>query len=98
MNPFSIIKAWLTEKWSVLGILDTHPDHQRRGAGARLVQWGTDVADEAHIPCYLSASPNGYPLYKKKGFEDVDLMEIDLSKWGHGIYRQVFMLRPAKER
>ena len=39
-----------------------------------LVQWGTDIADEAGLRCYLEASPAGYHLYRKKGFKDVVLL------------------------
>lgn len=39
-----------------------------------LVKWGTDIADEAGIDCYLEASPAGYQLYRKNGFEDVVLL------------------------
>lgn len=82
---------------AVLGILDTHPDHQRRGAGAMLVQWGADVADDAGLCCYLEASAAGYHLYRKKGFEDVDLIVLDLSRYGgRGHSRHVCMIRPAK--
>jgi hypothetical protein len=47
-----------------------------------LVQWGTDIADEAHIPCYVEGTAAGYKLYRKKGFEDVDAIDMDLSRYG----------------
>jgi hypothetical protein len=31
---------------------------------------------------YLEASPSGHPLYEKLGWKDVDLITIDLRKWG----------------
>ena len=82
--------------FSVLALLDTHPNHQRRGAGTMLVQWGINVADEAGLCCYLEASSAGYALYHKMGFKDVDVIDVDMGKWGkEGIYRHVCMIRPA---
>ena len=89
--------GYANHKHPVLGILVIHPKHQRRGAGAMLVQWGTDLADEAGLPCYLEASSKGYDLYKRKGFEDVEFLDMDMSKWGReGVNRHICMIRPAK--
>jgi len=80
-----------------LWLLDTSPAHQRRGAGGMLVQWGTDIADEAHIPCYVEGTAAGYKLYRKKGFEDVDAIDMDLSRYGgKGLSHHACMIRPAK--
>jgi predicted N-acetyltransferase YhbS len=46
-----------------------HPEHQRRGAGALLTSWGTDVAEKAGVPVYLESSPGALPLYESLGFE-----------------------------
>ncbi|MCJ1401662.1 hypothetical protein MMC11_004879 [Xylographa trunciseda] len=81
----------------LLGLLDTHPDHQKRGAGGMLVQWGINVADEAGLCCYLEASSAGYTLYRQKGFKDVETIEMDMAKYGkEGVSRHVCMIRPAK--
>lgn len=62
-----------------------------------LVQWGADIADEAGLCCYLEASAAGCHLYRKKGFEDVDDIVLDLSRYGgRGHSRHVCMIRPAK--
>ena len=83
--------------FSALFLLDTHPNHQRRGAGTMLVQWGANVADEAGLCCYLEGTSAGYSLYQKMGFKDVDVVDIDMGRWGkEGIYRHVCMIRPAK--
>lgn len=83
---------------TVLDILHTHPSHQGRGAGAQLVKWGTDLADQERLQCYLESSPTGYPLFKKCDFEDVTEMEIELNKYkpnGYGqfIYKHIVMIR-----
>lgn len=81
---------------AVLNLLDTLPAHQRRGAGTQLVKWGADVADQHGLPCYLEGSPAGYHLYRKFGFEDVENLDMDLTRWGgEGIHRFVCMIRPA---
>ena len=84
---------------TVLDILHTHPSHQGRGAGAQLVKWGTDLADEERLQCYLESSPAGYPLFQKCDFEDVTEMEIELNKYkksGYGQYKykHIVMIRP----
>ena len=62
-----------------------------------LLRWGTDVADEAKtLPCYLEASPVGQHLYQSTGFEHVETLDMDLSKWGgEGIHCHYVMVRPA---
>jgi GNAT superfamily N-acetyltransferase len=44
---------------TVLHILVTDPDHHRRGAGAKLIRWGTERADDAQLPSFLEASLMG---------------------------------------
>lgn len=65
-----------------LKLLHTDPDHQRRGAGGRCLQWGTLEADRLGLQSYLEASKEGRPLYEKYGFKEVDRIVVDLSKWG----------------
>ena len=82
----------------MLGILTTDPPHQRRGAGAMLVQWGCEIADELGLECYLEASDAGYRLYKSKGFRDVGYLDMDMSKYDktRGMHRHTCMIRPFK--
>jgi hypothetical protein len=46
-----------------------------------LVQYWNRLADEAGLPIFLQASPYGYPIYKRHGFETVKYFDIDLRKW-----------------
>lgn len=80
-------------------MLDIHPDYQRKGAGASLVRWGTEIADKHNLPCFLAASTSGIGLYRRHGFEDIEVdIDLDMSDFGgQGIYRFVSMLRPAKK-
>jgi GNAT superfamily N-acetyltransferase len=65
-----------------LSILATHPDHHRKGAGGKLVKWGTDLADEQGIECYLEASIEGRLLYERLGFRVVKEMPFNLRNFG----------------
>lgn len=62
--------------------LITSPAYQRRGIGASLIQYGLEKADKEGVPCYLTASPMGAPLYKKVGFEEVGRVEVELEQFG----------------
>jgi GNAT superfamily N-acetyltransferase len=46
-----------------LDILAIHPAYQRRGAGARLVEWGTKKADDLGIEAVVESSIFGRGLY-----------------------------------
>lgn len=48
----------------MLDILATEPAHMRKGAGMMLVKFGTDIADEMGLPCFLEGSPEGLSLYR----------------------------------
>lgn len=81
----SIICCALSEltRGSVLGMLATRPNRQRLGAGAALLKHGLDLADSLGLPVRLEASPVGYGLYKKYGFEDIDVLDNPVTeKWG----------------
>lgn len=79
-------------------MLTTDPKHQRRGAGKMLLRWGTDIADESRVlPCYLEGSPTGHAMYRSAGFEDVESLDMNMSKWGgQGLHRHYVMIRPPK--
>jgi len=98
---------WL-EKWTcgrrhiLCKALFTEPSYQRRGMGNALIEYGNQLADEAKLPIFLQASPYGYPIYAKHGFEIVQHLDVDLREWapgaenndkGYGNYRFRYMLR-----
>jgi len=70
------------ENLAVLHILITDPDHHRRGAGAKLVRWGTEQADASQLPCFLESSVMGRPLYTRCGFTPRHEQRFDLKKYG----------------
>lgn len=47
-----------------------------------LIKWGTEEAQKLGMIAYLESSEAGHGLYAKMGFKDVELLEVDLSKWG----------------
>jgi hypothetical protein len=47
------------------------------------MQWGVNLADSLGLPCRLEASPVGYGLYRKFGYEDVDVLDLNVTEiWG----------------
>ncbi|KAI4860778.1 acyl-CoA N-acyltransferase [Hypoxylon rubiginosum] len=52
-----------------LSSMAVHPDHQRRGVGRLLMQWGINVAEKLGVPMYLESSEPGLRLYESMGFE-----------------------------
>jgi GNAT superfamily N-acetyltransferase len=86
-----------------LGLLMTDPAFQRRGIGTALLEWGLALADKERVPCFLLASPFGYPLYRSLGWNVVgEDIVLDLKEWvkyaeggdmGWGVYKMRFMLR-----
>jgi len=98
---------WL-EKWTrgqrhiLCKALFTEPSFQRQGMGNALIEYGNRLADEVKLPIFLQASPYGYPIYAKHGFETVQHLDVDLREWapgaedndkGYGNYRFRYMLR-----
>jgi hypothetical protein len=47
-----------------------------------LVKWGIDEAKRLGMIAYLESSEAAHELYRKMGFQDVELHEVDMSKWG----------------
>ena len=63
-----------------------------------LLRWGLKLADELGLQVYLEASSEGHHLYQSAGFEDVETLDIDMSKYGvHGVHQHFVMIRPAQQ-
>jgi len=63
-----------------------------------MVRYCLERADADGLPTYLIAFPKAKSLYARCGFEVVEYVDFDLSKWttefsGYGIYRNYGMLR-----
>ena len=59
-----------------------HQDYWRQGLGRLLLDHVIAIADAEGRSTWIDATPAGRPLYVKLGFEDVNLVEVDLSRWG----------------
>ncbi|KAK6007815.1 hypothetical protein QM012_004629 [Aureobasidium pullulans] len=49
-------------------LLMTAGEFKGRGAGGMILEYGTALADEEQVECYIDASPAGRPLYERHGF------------------------------
>lgn len=60
-----------------------------------LMKWGTDKLEEMKVPGFIVSSDQGYGLYLKHCFKEIDRWETDLSRWppGQGMYKNVFLTR-----
>lgn len=59
-----------------------------------LLQPGLEAADAAGAKTYVEASPAGFPLYLKHGWEQVDEMVVDMRPYGgDGIEHQPLLIR-----
>lgn len=65
-----------------LSILACKPARHRSGAGSALLRWGVDKADREGKVAFLEASPAGYPLYRRFGWADVGVQDLDLASFG----------------
>ena len=66
-----------------------------------LMKWGIDKLDEMQVPSFIVSSEQGYGLYMKHGYKEIDRWEIDMGRWpqwgGNGMYMNAFLTRyPAK--
>lgn len=67
----------LQNKNAVLNICFVHPNHRRRGAGSKLIAWGTNKADELGVESFVEATEDGRPSYLRHGFHITN--EFDLA-------------------
>lgn len=79
------------ERWR-LAFISVSPNHQRRGIGRKLVQWGLDRSEEEGVAAVLEASDAGKGLYEKMGFAEVGRMPFD-----EGKKEEPVMIRETRE-
>ena len=80
-----------------LRLLVTHPDYQRRGAGANLVTWGIEIAKENNLAVTLFASPIGGQLYRKLGFRDLSVIKILVDGESESVCMGVMAYLPTRD-
>ncbi|KAK5624487.1 hypothetical protein RRF57_000203 [Xylaria bambusicola] len=75
-----------------LRLLHVDPKHQRRGAGAMLVNWGVEEAKKLGLPAFLESSPAGHSLYQRFGFRDIDINLIDFTRFGKATNHTTYIM------
>ncbi|PMD55927.1 acyl-CoA N-acyltransferase [Hyaloscypha bicolor E] len=63
-------------------LLATDPAYQRRGLASKLLKQVLQIADRGGKMSYIEATEAGFPVYQKLLFKQVDIVEVDLSRWG----------------
>jgi GNAT superfamily N-acetyltransferase len=71
-----------------------HPEHQKKGIGQRMLQWGVDLADREGIVGWLFARPAAARLYEKNGWKAVTTINFDVPDLE--VAPLIAMLRPIK--
>jgi predicted N-acetyltransferase YhbS len=57
--------------------LSVDPEYASHGVGSALMEWGTRIADEDKIFCWVHASDGSHMFYGKHGFETVGELTVD---------------------
>ncbi|KAF2856422.1 hypothetical protein T440DRAFT_474779 [Plenodomus tracheiphilus IPT5] len=66
----------------MLHSLATHPAHEGRGAGTKLLEWGIKKADEEGLVTYLDCTARARSMYERRGWELVRECVWDRGVWG----------------
>jgi len=72
----------LAKSCSVCHLLAVHQDYWRQGLGSMLLKRVLALADAEDRRTWIEATPAGRPLYAKLGFKEINLVSVDLTKWG----------------
>jgi GNAT superfamily N-acetyltransferase len=90
-----------TRPYIYLDVLFTHPRHHRRGAGAMMVKYGVDLADELGIEAYHESSVEGRALYERFGYKVLKAVEFPMADYGRpdlGVDLNCLMHREARSK
>ncbi|KAF0697747.1 Aste57867_11579 [Aphanomyces stellatus] len=68
-----------TPRHRILISITVAPEHQRRGVGAALLEWGLGDA-----PCWVHASEVGHKLFEAHGFQVEASLVLQLDDWAQG--------------
>ena len=82
----------------MLNSLATQPEHQGRGAGTLLLDWGLGRADERGLVTYLDATGGARGMYERRGFEVRRVCEWERGPWGgEGVDCHYCMVREPRK-
>ncbi|KAM7218022.1 Acyl-CoA N-acyltransferase [Rhypophila decipiens] len=59
-----------------LAVLCVHPNHQGKGVGKQILQWGMARAAEERKSVFLLGSSEGFPLYRSQGFQTIGEFQL----------------------
>jgi GNAT superfamily N-acetyltransferase len=76
-----------------LAALGTAPKYQRQGAGAKLLEWGLERADDRGLTVYVEGTPAAVPLYERSGFREIERLKLELAPWVSDEHSNVCMIR-----
>ena|SRR5271156_3252574 len=81
-----------------LAAVGTSPSYRKQGAASLLLAHFTKLVDEKRLPAYVEGTPAGLGIYRKYGFQQVDMLKLGLSPWKDGDFYNLCMIRapPAK--
>ncbi|KAK6436650.1 hypothetical protein LTR95_007152 [Oleoguttula sp. CCFEE 5521] len=103
LNTGRMIKQYIGEKpYIMLNVLTVLPEHQGRGAGKKLLQWGVEEADKLHVCMCLESTPAGLALYKQMGFVVREVVAANMHDFGwtepydEEAAHRIFMVREAR--
>lgn len=85
----------LSSGWTHLMVL---PSFQRNGIGSALFRHGFENLGADEVPIWIVTQMRGRAMYLKFGFQDLDVIDVDLSEYagpwqGFGVHRNICMLR-----
>ena len=69
------------KKCMYIASLIVHPRYQSRGVGSSLLQWGTTIADQVGVLCWVHSSEGARGMYVKGGFDEVKKLEVELDEY-----------------
>ncbi|KAI1371575.1 acyl-CoA N-acyltransferase [Hypoxylon crocopeplum] len=82
-----------------LDYLAVHPENKGRGVGTALVESGIRQAEKIGLPMFVLAYKAGLGVYSRLGFEEVDRVIQDDSKYGGaGEYGAYFLIYDIHKR
>lgn len=76
---------------SVLDLLATLPEYQRRGFGSAILKWGIEKADASQLRIFLEGTPEGVPIYLKYGWKILEEVVMDYTPFG-SVGQETFFL------
>ncbi|CAG8956650.1 hypothetical protein HYFRA_00011961 [Hymenoscyphus fraxineus] len=60
--------SWMNTPMIAMDDTSVRQDHQRKGIGSLMLEWGMKKAEELSVECYVEATDAGRHLYQKYGF------------------------------